>query len=298
MPRSAEEIVRLLTLEQVTGSRYRGPQPEQTTLVKAYGGQTLAQGLAAAAHTVTPRRPPHSVQAFFVQPADTRRPVDYDVESVHDGRSVSARVVRACQDGRLLAQLFASFQEPEIGFEHSMSPPASVPPPEELPSLADVMHTASDLDAEEWRREWEALDLRYRSDQPTDAAGTGPGTQQLWVRVRGRLPDDPALHRQVLAYLSDLTLLAASLRPHGLTVGASELPRATMNHTVWFHADARVDEWLLIDQRSPWAGGARGLAFGSIHTRHGLLVASLAQEGMIRPYGGLRTRLLADRAAL
>jgi acyl-CoA thioesterase-2 len=156
------------------------------------------------------------------------------------------------------------------------------------------MHKASALSAEEWRQEWAGLDLRYIPDNLRSASGRGTGVQQLWVRVKQTLPDDPALHQHTLAYLSDLTLLSTSLLPHGIVFGAPDLPRATLNHSVWFHAPARADEWLFVDQHSPWAGGARGLSFASVYTVDGQLVASLAQEGLIRPLGEMRQRLGMD----
>lgn len=293
MPQNADELVDLLSVEPVARDRYRGHPPASTTLAKTYGGQIMAQALVAATNTV-PGRPAHSCQAFFISPADAAAPVTYEVERLREGRSISSRVVRASQDGRLVARLFASFQVPEDGLEHTTPPSAQVPAPHDVPALQDVMAGASALNADAWRHEWAALDIRYHADRPIEERG-GPGIQRLWVRVRDRLPDDPTLHRALIAYLSDLTLLAAALRPHGLMLGAPDLPRATMNHTIWFHEDARADEWLLFDQHSPWAGGARGLSVAGIHTRDGRRIGSLAQEGLIRLYGDLRDQLLPRR---
>jgi acyl-CoA thioesterase-2 len=219
--------------------------------------------------------------------------VRYEVDEVRDGRSFSTRAVRAFQGDREVLVLLASFQPREPGLSHHGQMPAA-PRPEHVPAVHDVMDVASTLSGKEWQAEWQGLDLRYVADNLDGARGRTPAVQQVWVRVKRALPDDPALHRHVLAYLSDLTLLSASLLPHGLLFGDPELPRATLNHNVWFHADARADEWLLFDQRSPWAGGARGLSFASIFTQDGRHVASLAQEGLIRPRGELRRRLGVD----
>jgi acyl-CoA thioesterase-2 len=189
--------------------------------------------------------------------------------------------------------MMASFQPHELGLAHQLQmPPAKSP--EVVPTVHDVMRKASSLPADEWRQEWAGLDLRYIPENLSNASSRATGVQQLWVRVKQTLPDDPGLHQHTLAYLSDLTLLSTSLLPHGIVFGAPDLPRATLNHSVWFHAPARADEWLFVDQHSPWAGGARGLSFGSVYTADGRLVASLAQEGLIRPLGEMRRQLGMD----
>jgi acyl-CoA thioesterase-2 len=217
-------------------------------------------------------------------------PVRYEVDRVRDGRSFRSRAVRAIQGDRQILRMMASFQPSETGLTHQLSMPVTAPP-QEVPSLYDVMHRSSALSAGEWRQEWAALDIRYVEENLGQTPGRGPGVQQIWMRVKEALPDDPTFHQHAIAYLSDLTLLATSLLPHGVVLGAPDLPRATLNHSVWFHTAARADEWLFVDQRSPWAGGARGLSFASVYTEGGRLVASLAQEGLIRPLGALRQRL-------
>jgi acyl-CoA thioesterase-2 len=287
---SASEIVDLLDLSQVGTGRFIGGHPAASLLAKVYGGQLFGQALVAAARTVDESRPAHCLQATCLEPGTHADPVRYDVQKLRDGRSFSTRAVRASQGDREVLSLTASFQPCEPGLSHqAQMPPA--PRPEDLPPLHDVMAAASTLSGEEWRDEWEGLDIRYVADNLVGAPGRLPAVQQMWVRVKETLPEDSALHRHVLAYLSDLTLLSASLLPHGFVFGAADLPRATLNHSVWFHADARADEWLLVDQRSPWAGGARGLSFASVFTEDGRHVASLAQEGLIRPRGELRRRL-------
>jgi acyl-CoA thioesterase II len=290
MPSSAAEIVRLLDVEDMGGDSFVGIHPERSWLDKTYGGQLIAQALVAAARTVDSSRYVHSVQATCLDAARHGLPVRYEVERIRDGRSFSTRTVRAVQDNRPVLNLMASFHTGEPGLAHCAAMPA-VPPPEQLPTLQDVIRDASALSDEEWRLEWAGLDLRYVSENLDSAKGRVPAVQQLWARVNGRLPDDLSLHRYILVYISDLMLLSTSLLPHGIMLGAPELPRATISHTVWLHEDARADEWLFIDQRSPWAGDARGLSFANVFTADGRHVASLAQEGLIRPRGELRKRL-------
>jgi acyl-CoA thioesterase-2 len=289
MPNSTE-LMALLHLEELGGNCYSGGQPRESSLDKVYGGQLFGQALVAAQRTVDPGRSAHSVQAFCLEPGDHGSPVRYQVECLRDGRSFSARSVLATQEDRLLMRCTASFQPHEPGLAHAAAMP-DVPPPAALPTIQDTIREFSELPDEPWRREWSGLDIRYVVTEQTGRRGPGPGIQQIWIRVQGRLPDDPVVHRQVLTYLSDITLLSASLIPHGLVVGAPDLPRATLSHTVWLHDDVRADEWLLVDQRSPWAGGARGLTFAEVFTADGVHVASYAQEGLVRPRGGLRERL-------
>jgi acyl-CoA thioesterase-2 len=290
---TVSEIVELLDLGQVDTCHFVGGHPDDSQLAKVFGGQLFGQALVAAARTVDESRPAHWLQATCLEPGLHGTPVRYEVEQVRDGRSFSTRAVHAFQADRQVLSLLASFQPREPGLSHQVPMPTA-PRPETVPPLDTVMDSVSTLSGEEWRAEWQGLDLRYVAENLDGAHGRSPAVQQMWVRVNGALPDDAALHRHVLAYLSDLTLLSASLLPHGLVFGAPELPRATLNHSVWFHADARADEWLLFDQRSPWAGGARGLSFASVFTADGRHVASLAQEGLIRPRGEMRLRLGVD----
>jgi acyl-CoA thioesterase-2 len=297
MPETAAEVVRILELDPVGEDCYLGGHPEDTLLAKVFGGQLIGQALVAASLTVDMERPAHSLQALFLEPGRHGDPVRYEVERVRDGRSFSSRSVRAVQSGRPVLRMMASFQPPEPGLTHQIRMPVA-PPPENVPPLHHVMAAASELSGDEWRREWGGLDIRYVAENLANHPGHAPAVQQLWVRVKGPLPDDPALHRHTIAYLSDLTLLSTSLLPHGIVFGAAELPRATLNHSVWFHADARADDWLFVDQCSPWAGGARGLSFANVFTADGRHVASLAQEGVIRPLGQMRRQLGLEKSSL
>ncbi|QCX26521.1 acyl-CoA thioesterase [Nocardioides jishulii] len=289
-----DELLALLDLDCPWPGHLVGGQPPASMLDKVYGGQLLAQALVAMTRTVDLDRRAHAVQGTFFHPGNHVDALHYDVEKLRDGRSFSVRSVVASQDSRELLRATASFQVPEPGLAHSPAAPPA-PPPDDLPSLADVIRDHSELDDAPWRREWPGVDVRYVDALLDSPDPTGPGRQQVWMKVRRTLPDDPVLHHQVLTYLSDLTLVNASLVPHGILVGAPELPRATLNHTVWLHEDVRADEWFLVDQTSPWAGGARGFSRAEVF-QDGRHVASYAQEGLIRPRGDLRKRLLGDEA--
>jgi len=287
---TGREIVELLDVSGGGPSRFQGRQPTRSTLDKLYGGQLFAQAAAAARLTVPRDRRLHTVQALCLEAGDHGAPVDYHVERVRDGRSFSARAVVATQGDREVVRLTASFHVPEPGLSHA-TPVPSVALPETLPTIQEVVRDLGDLPPEPWEQEWAGLDVRYVVTPRTGRRHPGPGRQQIWIRVVDRLPDDPDLHRLVVTYLSDITLLNASLVPHGLVLGAPDLPRATLNHAVWLHDDARADEWLLVDQVSPRATGARGLASAEVFTADGRHVASFVQEGLIRPRGPLRHTL-------
>ncbi|WP_182481524.1 acyl-CoA thioesterase [Nocardioides immobilis] len=293
MPSNAAELVRILNLNDDGADRYVGGHPGESLLAKVYGGQLIAQALVAATRTVDPGRPVHSLQTICLDVGRHGEPVQFEVERLRDGRSFSARAVIARQGGRPVLRLLASYQPREQGLSHQIPMPIA-PPPGGLPLAHEVMAAFSNLSGNEWRVEWSGLDLRYVSGHLEGRVGRTPAVQQLWVRVKDRLPDDAVLHRHIVAYLSDLTMTSASLLPHGPVFGDLELPRATLNHSVWFHEDARADEWLFVDQRSPWAGGARGLSFATVYSADGRPVASLAQEGLIRPLGRMRRQLGFD----
>ncbi|MDX6283893.1 MAG: acyl-CoA thioesterase [Kribbellaceae bacterium] len=274
MPESLEDLVELLDLEKIDADLFRGRQP-QTTAQRVFGGQVLGQALAAAGRTVGEDRIVHSLHGYFLRPGDTSVPIEYHPELIRDGRSFSSRRVVATQRGKTIFYMSASFQVPEPGLDHADKMPGDLVPPEEAPTLASVFEAASGRTAEDWNKEWAALDVRL-------AGVTG---RQFWIRASGKLADDPALHACVLAYASDLTLLGASLLPHGIIIGDRRIQPASIDHALWFHRPFRADEWLLYDQASPSASGARGFATGRLFSQDGRLVASVAQEGLIRPIG-------------
>jgi acyl-CoA thioesterase-2 len=289
VPHSAGSIRAALDLTRVDADAFVGRHAAGTTLSKTYGGQLLAQATAAATRTVAEVRELHSLTAWFLAAGTTGHAIRYEVERVRDGRTFTGRSVIARQGETELLRLFASFHVPEPGLQHAVTAPEA-PGPESVPPLHEVMSRRSALPSAPWQREWAGLEVRYVPDH-LRLDGEAPSRQQFWVRLRDRLPDDPTLHRQVITYLSDHMLLAAALVSHGFMLGDPELPRASLNHAIWFHSHARADEWLLVDQRSPWAGSALGYSAATVHTIDGQLVASVGQEGLIRPVGELRRKL-------
>jgi acyl-CoA thioesterase-2 len=286
VPSSADQLVELLDLETIDLNLFRGTQPD-TLLQRVFGGQVAAQALVAGARTVEPPMAVHSLHSYFLRPGDTAVPIVYDVERIRDGRSFSTRRVVARQHGRPIYYMTLSFQLPEDGFEHQDVMP-DVPTPEESPDMGEMFRKRSPDNADEWLREWAALELRWVGDSrpggniPNDER---PSQSRLWIRVSGTLDDDPLTHRAAFTYASDMTLLGSTLVPHGVHVSHPSMQSASLDHTIWFHRPFRADEWLLYDQASPSASGGRGLAFGRVFTADGTLVASVAQEGLIRHRG-------------
>ena len=268
---SIEEI---LELERLEKDIFRGIVAD-TILTRTFGGQVAGQALVSAVRTVDERYRVHSLHGYFLRAGDTAVPIVYRPEPTRDGGSFSSRRVVASQNGKPIFYMSASFQRPEPGLDHQDPMPDDVVPPEEAPRLATVLEARSGRSAADWDKEWAALDVRL-------AGVTG---RQFWIRAAGKLPDDPALHACVLAYASDLTLLGASLLPHGIVIGDRRIQPASLDHALWFHREFRADEWLLYDQASPSASGARGFATGRLYSADGRLVASVAQEGLIRPVG-------------
>lgn len=279
------DLVDILALEQIEENIFRGRSP-QVGWQRVFGGLVIAQALVAAARTVDVR-PPHSLHGYFLLPGDPAAPIIYEVERLRDGGSFSARRCVAIQHGSPIFTLAASFQAEEPGLEHAVTMPA-VPRPEDLPNEADLMqHFAAQL-PEGVRRYFERerplelrpVDLSRYAKRPGDAAPAP--VQHIWLRANAGLPDDPAIHRAVLAYMSDMTLLDTALVAHNRSLFEPGLQVASLDHALWFHRSFRADEWLLYAQDSPSTSGARGLTRGMLFTAEGRLVASVAQEGLIR----------------
>jgi acyl-CoA thioesterase II len=285
VPSSAEELVKLLDLETIDVNLFRGIQPD-TMLQRVFGGQVAAQALVAGARTVAAPLVVDSLHSYFLLPGDTAVPIVYDVERIRDGRSFSTRRVVARQHGRGIYYMTASFQKPEPGLEHQDAMP-SVPTPAESMSMPEMFADRSPGDLERWLREWAALDLRFIGDSRPDAGSVPdrPAQSRLWIRVSGHLGDQPLLHQAAFTYASDMTLLGASLVPHGVHISSGRIQAASLDHSIWFHRPFRADQWWLYDQHSPSASGGRGLIFASVFTQDGRLVASVAQEGLIRVRG-------------
>jgi acyl-CoA thioesterase-2 len=286
MPKSAEELVELFDIEDIDVNLFRGRQPD-TELQRVFGGQVAAQALIAAARTTPPGFSVHSLHSYFLRPGDTAVPIVYDVEALRDGRSFSTRRVVARQHGRPIYLQSSSFQIAEEGFDHQDAMPEVADPDLGLP-LADIFGSRPDRHPGEWEREWAALDVRYLGNTkvggvPEDP--TRPSRAQLWVRVDGRLSDDPLEHLAAFTYASDMTLIGAALVPHGKYVSSPGMQAASLDHTIWFHRPFRADEWWLFDQHSPSASGGRGLVLARVFTQSGELVATVALEGLIRFHG-------------
>jgi acyl-CoA thioesterase-2 len=276
------ELLDLLDLEQIEVNIFRGRSPDET-VQRVFGGQVAGQALVAAGRTVPPDRPVHSLHAYFIRPGDPTVPIVYNVDRVRDGRSFTTRRVSAIQHGRTIFTLSASFHHAEPGPEHSDAMPA-VPPPDAVPRDADRLE----------KLYGPGLPILIR-ENPVDLRTVGPLSaealrdpslrttrNQVWLRVDGKLPDDPLLHVCLMTYVSDMTLLDTVLLGHGLSFWDGQTTGASLDHAMWFHRPFRADEWLLYAQESPVAYGARGLARGEVFTENGDLVVSVVQEGLIR----------------
>ncbi len=284
MPASLDELVRLLDLEPLEVGLYRGGQPEASSLKRVFGGQVAAQAVTAAQLTVPEDRHIHSLHAYFLLGGDPSIPIVYDVENVRDGGSFTTRRIAARQHGENIFYMTASFQRAEDGFDHQDAMP-DVPSPKDSTPLLDVIKAVRPSEVESWRREWSSFDLRYvGDDRPADDPSRErvPAVQRLWFRADGALPDSRIVHTAAFVYISDFSLLGVSLQPHGEIIGSPNVQPASLDHTIWFHRPIRADQWLLYDQTSPSASGARGLSTARVFTEDGTLVATVAQEGLIR----------------
>ncbi len=248
---------------------------------RVFGGQVLAQAVVAASRTVERERPIHSMHGYFLRPGDVEAPITFAVDRIHDGRSFSTRRTQAYQRGVPILSLIGSFQTVDEGLEHRAEMPEGLPDPESLPDERDALGAVPHPMARFWSAR--PFDLRH-VEQPIYLAADGERTarQAVWLRARGRLPEDPVVHRAALAYASDYTILEPALRRHGVPWATPGLKAASLDHAMWWHRPCRVDEWLVYVQESPSATGGRGLSLGRIFTREGVLVASVAQEGMLR----------------
>jgi acyl-CoA thioesterase II len=277
-----DKLVGLLELEQIEVDLFRGAcTHEQWTRV--FGGQVIGQALMAACRTVEARMP-HSLHAYFLRPGDPAKPIVYQVSRDRDGGSFTSRRVVAIQHGQPILNLAASFHIAEPGKSHKFDMP-EVPPPEALEDERAIAQRYMDQIREERRHHMfrsRPIELRPVSPFSRLSGEPRPPHQAFWFRAVARLPDDPVLHRVLLAYASDMMLLSTSLLPHGIHWAKDPLQEASLDHAMWIHDDLRLDDWLLYTLDSPWSGGARGLSRGLIYARDGRLVASVAQEGLIR----------------
>ena len=280
--RLVDELVALMQLEPLGGDRFLA-QSEDIGTPAVFGGQVLGQSLAAASLTVGADRPVHSMHAYFLLPGE-HAPIEYSVDRVRDGRSFTTRHVVARQQERIIFEMSASFQTVDDGVDHQLAMPA-VEGPEGLIGELDQRRALGDRLPERWRiKGLEPHGIEYRRVEADDLLTpvARPSESAIWMRAIAPLPDDPVVHRALLAYASDHGLLRAAMLPHGLSFMSGQVRPASLDHAMWFHRDFRMDDWLLYVLDSPSASGARGLCRGSLFTRDGRLVASTAQEGMLR----------------
>ncbi|OLP60191.1 acyl-CoA thioesterase II [Xaviernesmea oryzae] len=282
-PAPMDVLLRTLDLEKLEENLFRGRSP-QVGWQRVFGGQVIGQALVAAQRTVAPERHVHSLHAYFLRPGDPSVPIVYDVERIRDGGSFSTRRVVAIQHGAAIFTLSASFQADEEGFDHQI-PMASFPAPESLLCEEELRARFLENAPPAIRRYWQQprpIEIRplsfthYLSPEPLEPA------QTVWVKTVGAVPEDRGVQAAVLAYLSDMTLLDTALHAHGTTIFDPALQAASLDHAMWFHRPCAMDDWLLYTQDSPSASGGRGMNRGTLYDRSGRLIASVAQEGLIR----------------
>ncbi|MET3794871.1 acyl-CoA thioesterase II [Aquamicrobium terrae] len=284
MTAAMDELLSILDLEQLEHNLFRGRSPE-SDWQRVFGGQTIAQALVAAQRTVEPDRHVHSLHGYFMRPGDTKLPIVYEVDRIRDGGSFTTRRVVAIQHGHAIFSLEASFQHDEEGLEHQVPMPLDVPEPDTLMSQKELIGRFGENVPEGIRRYWErprpvemkpVMLKHYTSREKLEPK------QNIWIRTSGPVPADRALQSAVLAYLSDMTLLDTSTFAHGRAVFDRDIQAASLDHAMWFHRPNALDDWILYTQDSPSTQGARGFTRGALFARDGTLIASVAQEGLIR----------------
>jgi acyl-CoA thioesterase II len=277
------ELIELLQLERIEENLFRGQSRDIGTKY-VFGGQVLGQALSAAQRTVDPARHVHSLHAYFLRAGDIEAPIVYEVDRARDGRSFSTRRVVAIQHGQPIFNCSASFQHDEPGGEHQLSMP-EVPRPEDIepPHAVDpeqFSHLSAKL--QRWMARGGPFEFRHVYPRDDIKVPKRPPFQHVWFRLVDRIGDEPELHRAMLAYASDFHLIGTATFPHGISYLQPNVQMASLDHAMWFHRPFRIDDWLLYSCDSPSAQGARGLARGMVYARDGRLVASTAQEGLIR----------------
>ncbi len=257
-----------------------------TTWARIYGGQVIAQALRAAGLTVAPDRPCHSLHAYFMRPGDPKEPLIFDVAHLRDGKSFTTRQVNVAQHGETIFTATFSFQVPQEGITHERPRMPDVAPADTLPS-PDALNAEQRTKIAPhmlayWNRE-RPIDIRFASLDRLSPERPAVAEQNVWVKACCAFPDEPLLHQCLLAYASDFTLLDTALSAHGRPMFDIAIQMASLDHSMWFHGPVRMDAWLLLAQTSPWTGGARGLSTGHVFDAQGGLVATMAQEGLVRP---------------
>jgi acyl-CoA thioesterase-2 len=282
MSNAVQTMLDVLNIEQLEVNLFRGRSP-QDRWQRVFGGQVIGQALVAATRTVEGRSP-HSLHAYFLIGGDPKVPIIYEVDRIRDGKSFTTRRVVAIQHGQAIFTLMVSFHNDEAGLEHQSTMP-DVPPPEDLPTEAEIRATVLPSMPEAVQRYYQSarpIELRPVEYGRYLGKKTDDGKFNVWIRATGKLPDDPAIHQCVLAYASDMSLLDAALVPHGRSLFENEFMGASLDHALWLHRPFRADEWLLYAQESPSMTGSRGFSRGLIYRRDGALVANVTQEGLVR----------------
>jgi acyl-CoA thioesterase-2 len=274
-------LLSTLSLERLSDDEFTGPS-QWMPHGRVFGGQVLAQCLVAAQSTMDEGRLVHSLHGYFLRAGDIRQPISFSVDRIRDGRSFSTRRVQAFQDGQPIFSMIASFQDEDPGLTHQDDMPAGIPDPETLPSARSLLGDIDHPVAQYWAKA-RPFDMRHvQTPIYFDVKGEKVAHQAVWIKALGELPVDQPLHTAALAYVSDYTILEPIFRRHGIAWTHSGLKSASLDHAMWFHRPAKVDEWMLYVQESPSAQGGRGLSLGRIFSQDGRLLATVAQEGMVR----------------
>ncbi len=282
MSEAVQELINILNLEQVDHNKFVGQSPS-FGWQRVYGGQVIGQAVIAASRTVN-NRDLHSLHCYFMRPGDPDHPIIYEVDEIRDGRTFTTRRVVATQLDKAIFSLAASFQIAEEGFEHQINMP-DIPPPEDLLSEEDLKKQFLALAPQNVKDYWgkpRPIELRPISLNHYISRKELEPKQYVWIKTTGPIPDEPTVKTATLSYLSDMTLLDTSLFAHGKNIFNKNLQVASLDHAMWFHREINFDDWFLYAQDSPSASGARGFTRGSLYTRDGKLIASTAQEGLIR----------------
>lgn len=288
MSSAMQDLLAILDLETLEHNLFRGRSP-QSAWQRVFGGQVIGQALVAAQRTVDAARHVHSLHCYFMRPGDPAVPIIYEVDRIRDGGSFTTRRVVAVQHGHAIFSLSASFQKEEPGLDHQLPMPEGVTPPENLRTQREFLAEFGERVPENIRRYWareRPIEVRPVIIEHYTSRDKLPPRQDVWIRTTGPVPDDRALQAAVLAYLSDMTLLDTSTFAHGRNGFDPDIQMASLDHAMWFHRQHKLDDWLLYTQDSPSAQGARGFSRGSLYALDGTLIASVAQEGLVR----LRTK--------
>lgn len=278
-----DELLKLLKLEKIEENIFRG-ESQDMGFGNVFGGQVLGQALSAASQTVESKRQVHSMHGYFLRAGDSSKPIVYTVDCIRDGKSFTTRRVVAVQKGRPIFSMSTSFQAEESGFDHQDTMP-EVPGPEGIESQTESYRKIAHMIPKNILDKMVCetpIEIRVVNPVNPFAPQKMAPRKYVWFKAISKIPDDISIHRYMLAYASDFNLVSTSLNPHGKTFWSSDMQVASLDHAMWFHRDFRMDDWLLYDMNSPSACRARGLSIGNVFTREGILVATVAQEGLIR----------------